>query len=105
MNRAQVLSLFEGLVSWSRAGERAPHKPLLVLLALGEWVRGNYSVRFSDLVKPLTELLRDFGPSRATDHPEYPFWRLQKDGVWEVTGSSAIQVGRSGDASKRELIR
>lgn len=26
---------FRGLTVWKRCGERAPHKPLLVLLALG----------------------------------------------------------------------
>jgi len=32
----------------------------------------------------LERLLFEFGPPRKAYHPEYPFWRLQNDGVWEV---------------------
>lgn len=57
-----LLSQFEQLTTWFSGEQRAPHKPLLVLLALGEWSRGNSSVKFSETAKPLAELLQRFGP-------------------------------------------
>jgi putative restriction endonuclease len=35
MNRDTVLQQFDALNVWKRRGQRAPHKPLLVLYALG----------------------------------------------------------------------
>src|SRR5438067_1019645 len=104
MTRDELLLRFERLTMWSSAGQRAPHKPLLVLLALGEWTRGQQTVRFADARTPLTELLRDFGHTRQSHHPEYPFWRLQNDRVWEVTGSFPIPTGADGGASVSSLL-
>lgn len=71
---------------WSRAGEHAPHKPLLVLYAIARTLDG--SERLED---PLRILLQQFGPpSRQRVHPEYPFWRLQHDGFWEVVDASSF---------------
>ena len=39
---------------------------------------------FREAEPELTALLREFGPPRKSDHPEQPFWRLQRDGVWVV---------------------
>jgi putative restriction endonuclease len=61
---------------------------------------------FADLDAPLRELLREFGPSRKSYHSEYPFWRLQTDGIWEVdrTRGAVIREG-SSDPLRSELIR
>lgn len=54
-----------GLKVWKRGGQRAPHKPLLLLLAMGRAVRGESRLApFSELEKTLTGLLRHFGPPR-----------------------------------------
>jgi hypothetical protein len=37
MTRADVIEAFGRLKTGSRSGQRLPHKPLLVLLALGRW--------------------------------------------------------------------
>ena len=74
-----------GLKVWKRGGQRAPHKPLLLLLAMGRAVRGESRLApFSELEKTLTGLLRHFGPPRQAHHPEFPFGRLVKDGLWEI---------------------
>jgi putative restriction endonuclease len=44
----------------------------------------------------LTALLREFGPPRKSDHPEQPFWRLQRDGVWTVHAPAGL-VLKTGD--------
>jgi putative restriction endonuclease len=81
-------------------------RPLLVLYALGQLSRGGPSaVAFREVAPKLTELLKEFGPSRQTYHPEYPFWRLQNDGVWVVDRADQLQR-RTGqtDVPKRELL-
>jgi len=104
MNREELLASFGKLRQWSSGESRAPHKPLLVLYALGELSRGNKSLRYEDTRAPLTELLRDYGPARSTDHPEQPFWRLQNDGVWNVSGKTKIAMGADGGATNKSLL-
>ncbi|MFB7271760.1 phosphorothioated DNA-binding restriction endonuclease [Streptomyces sp. NPDC056244] len=72
------------LRQWVNAGERAPHKPLLMLYALGWFQREpGQGLRYSNVEGDLAELLRDYGPPRRTS-PSYPFHHLVSDGVWEV---------------------
>ncbi|MEV0660052.1 phosphorothioated DNA-binding restriction endonuclease [Actinomadura luteofluorescens] len=87
-----------GVRRWSRGGERAPHKPLLLLYALGHFQRcGDAPMFYSEVERHLAGLLREFGPPRKTS-PAYPFHHLTSDGLWEVQtvdgGSSpGAQVG------------
>lgn len=73
---------------WRRGDVRAPHKPLLLLLALGRVVRGETRLAgYGDVVEPeLTALLKHFGPPRASHHPDQPFQRLPGDDLWEIPG-------------------
>jgi putative restriction endonuclease len=69
---------------WSRRGERAPHKPLLLLYALGRYRNGACTeLRYRDMEHDLGRLLAEYGPPRPTS-PAYPFHHLVGDGVWEV---------------------
>ncbi|RAY11532.1 restriction endonuclease [Actinomadura craniellae] len=84
----------------SRNGERAPHKPLLLLYALGRFqAEGARPIGFSAAEEDLRRLLREFGPPRATS-PGYPFHHLTNDdGLWLVEtaggpGSPGPEVGR-----------
>jgi putative restriction endonuclease len=77
MTRDAALGLFDRLNVWSRGGRRAPHKPPLVLYALGRWSRGEPAgIPFKQADADLTGLLKEFGPPRQSYHPEYPSWRL-----------------------------
>ena len=40
MDREEILQKFETLRQWGNGGERAPHKPLLALYAIGKLLRG-----------------------------------------------------------------
>lgn len=99
-----ITERFEALSVWRRAGERAPHKPQLLLLALGPYRRGITLVPYAEYEQELSDLLREFGPSRRTLHPEYPFLRLRNDGVWEVVrqdesvsgGDTILDIRRIG---------
>lgn len=101
----EILQQFAGLQTWKRSGERAPHKPLLTLQALGRLQKGSERLQeFSDLEADLERLLIDFGPPRKSVHPEYPFWRLQRDGIWEVTCPTSLRIRKSNtDPLKSEL--
>lgn len=86
-------------------GQRAPHKPLLVLLALGRIVRGEERLaRYEQDIKgPLTELLKRFGPPRKSIHPQYPFGRLREEKLWEIPDRESLSTTKSGDLRQREL--
>ena len=81
---------------WQRGDERAPHKPLLLLLALARLQRGDDRLMlFEDVDTKLAALLRDFGPARKTTHPELPFWYLQTDGIWELPEREELKAAVS----------
>lgn len=91
-----------GIRRWARGGERAPHKPLLLLYALGRLQRtGRSEMTYADAEPDLDRLLRDFGPANTTT-PAYPFHHLQTDGLWIVQsagpdpGSSPSRLRSSG---------
>ncbi|MCG7203826.1 phosphorothioated DNA-binding restriction endonuclease [Streptomyces arenae] len=72
------------LRQWSRGGVRAPHKPLLLLYALGRFqADAADELPYSAVESDLKRLLAEYGPPRATT-PAYPFHHLVSDGVWEV---------------------
>jgi putative restriction endonuclease len=106
MTRQAILDQFDRLNVWSRGDQRAPHKPLLVLYALGRWSRGETGdVSFRDVEPVLTSLLKEFGPWRQSYHPEYPYWRLQNDGVWIVHFPPGLRSRQSNtDPPKSELL-
>lgn len=59
----------EQLRRWTRNGERAPHKPLLLLYALGRYqADGGAPVRFSEAEGQLNDLLAEFGPPRRSSN-------------------------------------
>lgn len=90
---------------WKRGDERAPHKPLLLLYALARCRRGESRlVLYDEAEDDLRQLLDEFGPPRRTHHPEYPFWRLENDGLWQIAGPKADRVReRHADPSSRYL--
>lgn len=93
----QFLSTIDGLNVWRRGSQRAPHKPLLLLLALGLVARGGARTRpYASVETPLRDLLRRFGPPRATHHPEYPFVYLGNDGLWDIVDAQALRGRRVG---------
>jgi putative restriction endonuclease len=105
MDTSAVLDQFDRLNVWKRGDQRAPHKPLLVLYALGRWQQGKAEVTYAEAEPDLTALLREFGSPRKSDHPEQPFWRLQRDGVWTVTAPADMPMKTGGDIPRVRALR
>ena len=79
MARNRLFELFRNLQVWKRHGVRAPHKPLLLLLALGRVMNNEERlVSYPEIEGRMKELLRRFGPPRHSYHPEFPFSRLPR---------------------------
>ena len=106
MDREEIIQRFETLSLWRREGERAPHKPLLVLYAIGRLLRdGVRLIPYSEIDENLERLLREFGLRRANYGTHYPFWRLQNDGIGEIPDADRIGQTASGDALRSDLVR
>lgn len=97
---------FASINTWRRGEQRAVHKPLLLLVALGRVQRGEPRlVAFREVEQRLRELLKAYGPYRKHDHPEYPFWRLQNDGFWEVPEADQLETRASNTDAKLTELR
>ena len=105
MNKHHLKSLIEGITVWKRGAQRAPHKPLLLLYALARSLRNkDRFIPYTEIDERLKQLLVDFGPTRRSYHPEYPFWRLQNDDIWQLKGAENVRVLSSGDPRRGDLI-
>ncbi|SFY40920.1 HNH endonuclease [Streptomyces atratus] len=92
------------LRQWTGNGIRAPHKPLLLLYALGRFQEdADGELRYSAVEEDLKRLLTEYGPANRTT-PAYPFHHLVSDGVWEVRtdrgpgspGSGVLELRATG---------
>ncbi|MFP4228974.1 MAG: phosphorothioated DNA-binding restriction endonuclease [Salinivenus sp.] len=101
----QIRSRFDDLTVWKRGDQRAPHKPLLALYAMGQLVKGNRWLLFSDIEEDMEALLIEFGPPRKSHHPEYPFWHLQSDGVWVVPKADTLEMRKSASNPPKAELR
>lgn len=83
----------------------APHKPLLVLLALERIRRGRGRLAtYADWATPLAVLLRRWSTSAGSPATHEPIWRLQRDGVWEVLAEGQpLTPAGGGEPSIAEL--
>jgi putative restriction endonuclease len=93
MPSPDLLSQFQNINTWKSKGTRAPHKPLLILIALGEIQRGNLGfISYSFIEPKLKDLLIDFGPYRKSVYPNFPFTKLVNDGLWQLNDPDLINT-------------
>lgn len=92
---------------WRKDGQRAPHKPLLLLYVLSQYKNGHdrfFNYR-AEIREALHSLLERFGPQRAQYRPDMPFWRLQGDGFWELNNAeNCSTAGSSKEPPAGELV-
>ncbi len=104
MTEQEILNTFQSLSIWRSGDRRAPHKPLLLLLAIGYLQNDDQRLLPYTQVDPkLKELLTEFGTPRNAGNTHYPFWRLRNDGIWEVERDDELTLNSSGGVRKTEL--
>ena len=104
VNNSEYLKRFLNLHIGMSGDVRAPHKPLLVLWALGRCLRGEQRLVSYEIVdRELARLMNRFGPHGRDQNTHYPFWRLQNDGIWEVDKPHLVQTTSSGEPFKTDL--
>jgi hypothetical protein len=83
-----VLARLSSLRQHHHEGKRSPHKPLLILLALGRLMsEGTSEITWSVAEDKLANLLRDYGRPSTVSRAQsaaYPFTRLRADGIWTL---------------------
>ena len=110
MQAESLKQVINNLRIWQRGDQRAPHKPLLLLYALGRVSRGEPRKMKYELVKyDLKNLLTEFSPPRVVHSSSYPFIRLSNDRapeldmpVWEIFGNETLKTNK--DWTERELV-
>jgi len=90
----RVLDAFERIRRAQAEGRYAPHKPLLLLLALARIQQGQPRLAPLAAVEPgLEALLNEFGPTGSASRRHLPFWHLGTDaqgGPWQVNGPAKL---------------
>ncbi|WP_226672829.1 phosphorothioated DNA-binding restriction endonuclease [Rossellomorea aquimaris] len=100
MNSFELKERINNLSIWKKGDQRAPHKPLLILFALGQLQADNPRfISYEITREKLTELLMEFGPLRKSYHPEEPFVRLKRDGIWLLD-----KEANTNSPSNRQLL-
>lgn len=95
LDATRLIDQLCNLKVWRKGDKRAPHKPLLVLLALARVQRGeNRLVGYEDIATSLADLIRTYGPT-GNVQPELPFWYLQYDGIWELPKLDTLRAATS----------
>lgn len=86
MDAQRVRQIFEGIRRAPGPGANyAPHKPLLLLIALARVQRGMPRLfSFTEVETELKLLLTEFGPSNAPATRNMPFWFLRNDGQGQL---------------------
>ena len=94
------------LNTWKRGDQRAVHKPLLTLMLIARAAsNAPRRIHFAEIADELTQLLKEFGPSRTVYHPEFPFWHLQNDGFWAIENKFNFPLKpRRSSPTKRILL-
>ena len=83
---------------YKRGEQRAPHKPLYLLLLLARLQESAPRlVKFIDIRDKLNSALRLFAPRVASVNAQYPFWRLQNDKLSEVVHRGNLRIRQSND--------
>jgi putative restriction endonuclease len=105
-SKQEVLARLASLRQNQYRGRRAPHKPLLLLLALGRLATsGSSELPWSEAESRLAELIAEFGPASKTGRAQsaaYPFTRLRSDKLWTL--SKDVPMDLVGPLSAHHVV-
>lgn len=102
MNSNQILDEFRNIRKFKRKGQPVPYKSLVLLFALSQHQRGVHAIPFNDAEQKLKALATRY--RLGSMKVEYPFWRLQNDGVWKVSTQHEVRPNSQGDVSRKQLM-
>jgi putative restriction endonuclease len=104
-----LIERIDAINVYKKGTNRAPHKPLYLLFLLASQQKGKpRMLAFSEVSSILSKALQLFGHRTASVNPEYPFWRLQNDGLGQVhpSSSSAYELRQgNNDPKKSSLLK
>ncbi len=98
-SKEHIIEDFQRITTWKRNSERAPHKPLLILLAISELLSGKHKISYSEIEDKMINLLIEFGPKRKNYRPNYPFIRLANDDIWEFNKPELLDITKDYSGS------
>lgn len=102
MTPEQVVQAFAHVRRAQNDGRFAPHKPLLLLLALARVQQGQPRLAPLATIEPaIKSLLAEFSPNTSAQNAHLPFWHLRTDAngaLWQVDGPDKIVTRPSGAA-------
>jgi putative restriction endonuclease len=103
----EFLDRIERIVIYRKGKERAPHKPLYLLLCIASLQQGLPRLQAFRAIEPkLKEALLRFGLSTTSVSPQYPFWRLKNDGLAVVEPEGPYEIRKqSADPTKSSLLK
>ena len=88
---------------WKRGSQKAPHKPLLLLYAIGRWSHGQRIFSWLEVQESVSILIEQFG-GNTNPNVSNPFVRLTKDmggRLWQIDGE--LVLGPSDNPSVSSL--
>ncbi len=110
LTAADLLQAFDSLHQ-NRSGKRpSPHKPLMVLLALGRILRGDDRfMPYTEIQEPGTRLIRDYGLNAKQPDPCLPFSHLSKEkagkeNLWEIRNREELERSLMDEPKMRQRI-
>jgi hypothetical protein len=104
--KAEVLNAFKRINVHRDENGPALHKPLLLLLMLARYLRGEPRLAsFAEIDDALGELLRSFHPA-GSEHlnTHYPFGKLVNDGIWDVVSQTELKRTSAGHLLRTQLL-
>jgi putative restriction endonuclease len=109
MTPGELMERLSGLRRAQISGQRAPHKPLLLLWLFGRFAAtGSALVSYAEASDPVRQLINDFGPpvrSPALERQRaaMPCVRLERD-LWELRDHRGVDVGPDAPERARWLL-
>ena len=93
----ELYEQFDRIRVYQRGERRAPHKPLLLLVAIARLQQGVKRLPFEVVSEALMPLLDSFAPPvRGKHEPQLPYWYLRFDELWEVDGAANLPLQKGG---------
>jgi putative restriction endonuclease len=102
----ELLDRINNLNVGQSVDRRAPHKPLLLLLAISGIQKQLPRLRnYVEIEGQLSRALAIFGRPAKRQNPQYPFWRLQNDKLWQVESDAPMSRRVSNtDPPRSQLV-